>query len=69
MKKLNLDGRSYEEKLIEELKQEEEEKQGDQVARTTITGIPLKPGQSEIMLSNNPNGPQVSIVIDKNRQY
>ena len=71
MKKLGLDGRSYEEKLIEELKQEEEEKQGAyQVAnRVSSQGIPLKPGQTEVFINSHPNGPQVSMIVDKNQNY
>lgn len=57
MKKLGLDGRSYEEKLIEELRQEEEEKQGQVANRISSQGIPLKAGQTEVMISTNPNGP------------
>jgi len=48
-KKLGLDGRSYEEKLIDELRQEEEEKQGGQIVSSG--GIQLRPGQRELMIS------------------
>lgn len=66
-KKLGLDGRSYEQRLIEELKQEEEEKTG-QVAKVTSTGIPLGQGQHELILSNN-DYLQVGMILDKNKNY
>ena len=68
-KKLGLDGRSYEERLIEELRQEEEEKQnGGQIVSSG--GIPLKQGQSKLILSGGgAKGPQVSMILDKNTNY
>ena len=35
--------------------------------RFSSQGIPLKPGQFEVNISQNPNGPAVSMIIDKNK--
>ena len=69
-KKLGLDTRSYEERLIEELK--EEEKQGQVVQQQhSSLGIPLKQGQTELIMNPGAGNhiPQVSVIIDTNKNY
>ena len=65
MKKLGIDGRTAEERLIAELEEEKKESEG-----VSSTGIPLKAGQQEVILrQGNSRAPQVSLIVDKNKNY
>lgn len=67
MKKLGIDTRSAEERLMDEIKKEQEElKQGE----VSSMGMPLQPGQQEIILNPGQSQvPQVSMIIDKSKNY
>ena len=71
MKQLGIDGRSYEEKLIEELKEEVKQRDGGESRQISSMGIAMKPGQSELVMNphRGKNVPQVSVIIDKNKNY
>jgi len=69
MKNLGIDGRSAEEKLIDEMNEEQQMLQEQNEERFSSMGIPLKPGQREVVLNQgaHPSQPQVSMIIDKNK--
>jgi hypothetical protein len=61
-KKMGIDGRSAEEKLMEELRLEEEKK-GDEEQQVSSLGVPMTRTQQEIVLNPGGAGPQVSVIV------
>ena len=69
MKKLGIDGRSAEERYLDDIKQEEEEKKNESEPRFTASGIPIPKGHTEIIMNPGMQGPQVSIIIDRKKNF
>lgn len=71
MKKLGIDARSAEQKLIDEINEERMMlEQQDQGQKFSSMGVPLGQSEEEIILNQHQgNMPQISMIVDKNKNY
>ena len=64
---MGIDARTAEEKLMDELRLEEEKKGEDE--HVSSLGIPMTSTQQELIMNPGGVGPEVSVIIDSKKNY